>query len=260
MRGVTRGMRWSLGLVLLTGCAVGRPAAPPSKSEVVRQVFPSVVELVYEQDAVAVRFASGVVVGVDDRDASGHPASYVLTSGHAVVGRTIDTARLVVRYHDASDVTHRVPGTVEALDETSDLALVRLAGVRLPAARLDGPSGARLGDDVVVIGAPFGRGLSVSSGIVSQLTTVPPDGDRTPEPLLKIDAAIGYGSSGGGVFQVRTGRLLGVVEGYQTATVSLKLAGEPYSFQVPMPGQTFVVRAAEIRRFMRDHGFGRLVD
>ena len=66
---------------------------------------------------------------------------------------------------------------------------------------------------------------------------------------------MGYGSSGGGVFQVRTGRLLGIVEGYRTATVSLKLAGEPYSFQVPMPGETFVVRAAEIRRFLGERGF-----
>lgn len=55
------------------------------------------------------------------------------------------------------------------------------------------------------------------------------------------------------------GCLLGVVEGDQTATVSLELAGEPYSFQVPMPGQTFVVRAAETRRFLRDRGFGRLL-
>jgi serine protease Do len=58
---------------------------------------------------------------------------------------------------------------------------------------------------------------------------------------------------------VRTGRLLGVIEGYQTATVSLKLAGEPYSFQVPMPGQTFVVRAVEIRQFLHDRGFAGLL-
>jgi S1-C subfamily serine protease len=165
----------------------------------------------------------------------------------------------MIRYHDATDMAHRAPGVVEATDDASDLALVRVDDVRLPAARIGDATGVRLADDVVVIGAPFGRGLSVSSGIVSQLVTRQPDGGPAREPLLKVDAPVGYGSSGGGVFQVRTGRLLGVVEGYRTATVSLKLAGAPYSFQVPMPGETFVVHAAEIRRFLADRGYSRLL-
>jgi S1-C subfamily serine protease len=222
-------------------------------------VLPSVVELIYERDGVAVRYASGVVVGSEGRGTGDGPASWVLTSAHAVVGSSITRAALVIRYHDAADVAHRAPGVVEATDDANDLALVRVDGVRLPAARICAASGARLGDDVVVIGAPFGRGLSVSSGIVSQLETRQPDGRPSLEPLLKVDAPVGYGSSGGGVFQVRTGRLLGVVEGYRTATVSLKLAGEPYSFQVPMPGETFVVRAGEIRRFLGDRGYSRLL-
>jgi S1-C subfamily serine protease len=242
-----------------TGCAVSGLTPPPTRSEVVHQVLPSVVELVFERDRVAVRYASGVVVGSEARGPTGAPASWVLTSAHALVGPSIAGAALLVRHHDAADAVHRAPGAVEAADETNDLGLVRVDGLRLPAARLGRPAGARLGDDVVVIGAPFGRGLSVSSGIVSQLETRHPDGSRSLEPLLKVDAPVGYGSSGGGVFQVRTARLLGVVEGYRTATVSLKLAGEPYSFQVPMPGETFVVRAAEIRRFLADRGFSRLL-
>jgi serine protease Do len=251
--------RLSVSLLLATGCAVGGPTRPATRAEVVQQVLPSVVELVFEQSQVAVRYASGVVVGSEPRGPAGSPASWVLTSAHAVVGRSIAGASLLIRYHDAADAMQKAAGVVEVADETNDLALVRADGLRLPAVQVGGPAGVRLGDDVVVIGAPFGRGLSVSSGIVSQLETRHPDGRRSSESLLKVDAPVGYGSSGGGVFQVRTGRLLGVVEGYRTATVSLKLAGEPYSFQVPMPGETFVVRASEIRRFLSDRGFSRLL-
>jgi S1-C subfamily serine protease len=247
-----------LSVLVLAGCALGRPTLPATKSEVVQRVLPSVVELLYEQDQVAVRYASGVVVGSEPPSAGGRPASWILTSAHAVGGPSVARATLVVRYH-AADMAHRATGAVEATDDANDLALVRVDGVRLPGAHIGDATGVRLADEVVVIGAPFGRGLSVSSGIVSQLETRQPDGRRTREPLLKVDAPVGYGSSGGGVFQVRTGLLLGVVEGYRTATVSLKLAGAPYSFQVPMPGETFVVHAAEIRRFLTDRGYSRLL-
>ncbi len=255
----------ALLLLLLAGCAAHRAAppavsAPIGKPEIVRRVLPSVIELVYEEHGTPVRYASGVVVGAEDRGPDGRgPRSWVLTSAHAVLGPTVEHAALVIRHHDAQDAIHRASGAVVAFHEASDLALVRVDGVQLPAVDLDGGDGARLGDEIVVIGTPFGRGLSVSSGIVSQLAPRQPDGTPSAEPLLKVDAPVGYGSSGGGVFQVRTGRLLGIVEGYRTATVSLKLAGEPYSFQVPMPGETFVVRSGEIRRFLRERGFGRLL-
>jgi serine protease Do len=246
-------------LLLATGCALSRPSLPATKSEVVQRVLPSVVELLYERDEVAVRYASGVVVGSEPPGAGGRPASWILTSAHAVGGPSVARAALVIRYQDAAHVAHRATGVVEATDDVNDLALVRVDGVRLPAAPIGDATGVQLADEVVVIGAPFGRGLSVSSGIVSQLETRQPDGRPTREALLKVDAPVGYGSSGGGVFQVRTGRLVGVVEGYRTATVSLKLAGAPYSFQVPMPGETFVVHAAEIRRFLTGRGYSHLL-
>ena len=74
-------------------------------------------------------------------------------------------------------------------------------------------------------------------------------------PALKTDAAVGYGSSGGGVFDVPGGRLVGLVEGYRTARVML---GADKGFDVPMPGETFVAPAAKIKRFLQDRGLGSL--
>ena len=112
-----------------------------------------------------------------------------------------------------------------------------------------------------VIGAPFGKGLSVAAGIVSQVeydfaeATAAP---RAPK-AMKTDAAIGYGSSGGGVFDVPGGRLVGLVEGYRTARVAFgNKEQEQYAFDVPMPGETFVAPAAKIRRFLAEHGLAQL--
>jgi len=79
---------------------------------------------------------------------------------------------------------------------------------------------------------------------------------RLPKSI-KTDAAIGYGSSGGGVFDVPGGRLVGLVEGYRTARVAFG-KDEGYSFDVPMPGETFIAPAAKIRRFLSDRGLGKL--
>ncbi len=250
----------SLALVIVSSCAVQRTPPPANKSDVVQQVMPSMVQLVYERDDAPIRVASGVVVGSGaEPRRSATAASYIVTSGHVVLGTPAEAARLTVRYHGPDQALHRAPAAVEAIDEGTDLAVVRLDGIRLPAARFDREEHLRLGDDVVVVGSPFGRGLSVSSGIVSQLGAVSAAEGEQSEPLLKVDAPVGYGSSGGGVFQVRRGRLIGIVEGYRTATVSLQLAGNAYSFDVPMPGETFVVPASEIRRFLRDKGLARLL-
>jgi S1-C subfamily serine protease len=260
MRHATRCL--AIAAIVVSGCALQRPGPLTSKSDVVQQVLPSMVQLAYEDSDGRMRYSSGVVVGSGPTWRAGQaPASYIVTSGHAVAvaGKGAESGRLMVRYRGADDRLGQALAAVEAVDEAADLAILRVEGVRLPAARFDRPDRIRVGDEVLVVGAPFGRGLSVSSGIVSQLELAEPDGRATSEALLKIDAPVGYGSSGGGVFQVGRGRLIGIVEGYRTATVSLKLAGNAYSFQVPMPGETFVVPTAEIRRFLRARGLEGLL-
>jgi S1-C subfamily serine protease len=137
-----------------------------------------------------------------------------------------------------------------------DLAVIEVPG-ELPVTPLAPDEELELGDDLVVIGAPFGKGLSVAAGIVSQVEYEHAENAAAPRrPVgMKTDAAIGYGSSGGGVFDVGGARLVGVVEGYRTARVAF---GEQYSFDVPMPGETFVAPAAKIRRFLRDSGLADL--
>src|SRR5207245_9706830 len=130
-------------------------------------------------------------------------------------------------------------------------------GEALPAATIASEDQVDVGDDVVVVGAPYGRALSVSSGIVSQLEV------DEQEPHLqrgmKTDAPIGYGASGGGVFDVPSGRLAGIVEGYRTAKVAFGgLSKDEFSFDVPMPGETFLAPPSKIRAFVLRAGIGKL--
>ena len=77
--------------------------------------------------------------------------------------------------------------------------------------------------------------------------------------MLKTDAPIGYGASGGGIFSLETGKLLAIVEGYRTAKVGFAVAEQDYSFDVPMPGETFAAPTSKVRRFLESKGFGRLL-
>jgi serine protease Do len=231
-------------------------AAPPTRKEMVRRVLPHNVRLLVVEDDKVQRTASGVVVASEASKREGG-VSYVLTNAHAVAEVGPGAAQLRVAVDDRGEVTEYA-AEVLVLGEVPhmDLALVRVSGVRLPAARLAGDTEPELGDDVVVVGAPFGRALSLSGGMVSQL-----EWDRaTKRPtMLKTDAPIGYGASGGGIFSLSTGRLLAIVEGYRTATVDFAVAQQSYSFDVPMPGETFAAPSAKVRTFLSQKGYARLL-
>jgi serine protease Do len=112
------------------------------------------------------------------------------------------------------------------------------------------------GDEVVVAAAPFGRAISLSGGLISHVEWDPKTGIPS---MVKTDASIGYGASGGGVYSLQDGKLVAVVEGYRTAKVGFAVAEQNFSFDVPMPGETFAAPAAKVRAFLHAHGYARLV-
>lgn len=73
-----------------------------------------------------------------------------------------------------------------------------------------------------------------------------------------VDASVSYGASGGGVFDATSGELVGIVEGYRTARVSIPEAPERV-LPVPIPGETTIIPSAEIFRFLRASGLGALI-
>ena len=58
--------------------------------------------------------------------------------------------------------------------------------------------------------------------------------------------------------QVRTGDLVGIVEGYRTAKVAIPEMKERV-FEMPVAGETNVIPAATILRFIREAGLGDFI-
>jgi S1-C subfamily serine protease len=220
----------------------------------VQKVFPSAVRIQIAAGGEVVRTASGIAFARQGE------RTYVLTNAHVVESARGWKQPVEVRVLPSAGQP-AVVGKVVAAGRMPDvdLAVVEVAG-ELPVTALAPDDALQLGDDLVVIGAPFGKGLSVAAGIVSQVEYEHPENAASPTApkAMKTDAAIGYGSSGGGVFDVGGGRLVGLVEGYRTARVAFGKESEQYAFDVPMPGETFVAPAAKIRRFLRDSGLEQL--
>jgi S1-C subfamily serine protease len=247
----------ALAMTALTGLSPRTSAEPRStnpRSTTVQRVFPSSVRIQMVAAGDVVRSASGVAFARDGG------RTYVLTNAHVVDPGKAWKAPVECRVLVGSGKTPLL-GRVVATGRVPDwdVAVVEVDAADLPITPLAGDEELELGDDLVVIGAPFGKGLSVAAGIVSQVEYEHAEsaGARRPR-TLKTDAAIGYGSSGGGVFDVRSGQLVGLVEGYRTARVAFGKAEDNYAFDVPMPGETFVAPAAKIRRFLSERGLGRL--
>ncbi len=245
------------GLVLVASplFAAAPSRGPNPRAITVQKVFPSAVRVHVEAGGEVQRRASGIGFARDGG------RTYVLTNAHVVEpgrGWKSPVEVKVLPSGGAAPLTAKVVACGKVPD--SDIAVLEVQA-ELPITALGADDALELGDDLVVIGAPFGKGLSVAAGIVSPVEYDFAEAAHAPrEPkAMKTDAAIGYGSSGGGVFDVPGGRLVGLVEGYRTARVAFGKEEEQYAFDVPMPGETFVAPAAKIRRFLLEHSLARLV-
>jgi len=100
---------------------------------------------------------------------------------------------------------------VVGLDETADLALLRVTGgaPRGPALRIaDGA--ARVGQDVAALGYPLGQPLGMTRGAVTATSLRVEVEGRDRRDLLRTDAAINPGNSGGPLV-LQDGSVVGVV-------------------------------------------------
>lgn len=254
----------SLGLALVLASAVPALAAAPARktpgrTQVVSEILSQSVRIRVYDGKRARKAASGVVVSSEQT--SRGPETFVVTNEHVVLPEGIADEHVTVLVDPAPGSTEGVreyPARILAQGRVPDmdLALLRIDGVALTPAHLAPEADLALGAPVLISAAPYGKDLSLSSGIVSQVKV---DRKSARATMLKTDAPIGYGASGGGIFSLRTGELLGVVEGYHTAKISFAAAGKRFSFDIPMPGETFASPAPKLRHFLEAKGYGALL-
>jgi hypothetical protein len=242
-------------LGVAAGCATSPPALP-SREKVLNRILPATVQISLEQDGRRFRSGSGVVIG--ERPAGGGAGSecFILTSGHTLAGLADPQQVYVLLDRHRGKGSRRVARVLARRDDrTLDLALLQIQADDCVAADL-GASPA-LGDAIWVVAFPWGREMTLVGGVVSQVNGEPVD-DPESGARLMVDASVSYGASGGGVFDATTGRLIGVVEGYRTARVSFKGDSAARYIDVPVPGETYVVPLADVRRFLVDSGHAEL--
>ncbi|HZH16435.1 MAG TPA: serine protease [Archangium sp.] len=226
-----------------------------TRKEQVKRILPHNVRLSILEEGKARRTASGVVIGSEQTPEG--LVSYVITNAHAVEMGDLKDPRLVAIVDDRANSTeYQALVVATGVVPDMDLALLKVPGLPLRPAQLAADAELELGDDVVVAASPFGRALSLSGGMVSQVEW---DKESKTPRMVKTDAAIGYGASGGGIFSLESGKLLAIVEGYRTAKVGFAVAEQNFSFDVPMPGETFAAPSSKVRLFLQQKGFARLL-
>jgi serine protease Do len=116
------------------------------------------------------------------------PKGYILTNNHVVE----DADEVKVTFDDGKNVNGRVVGT----DPKSDLAVVKVDGVQVKAAKLGDSNNMQVGEWVIAIGNPFGLDHTVTVGVLSAKNR---SGFQSGhyEDFLQTDASINPGNSGG---------------------------------------------------------------
>jgi serine protease Do len=121
----------------------------------------------------------------------------IMTNAHVVEGAD----EVLVTLTDKREFKARIIGS----DRRSDVAVVKIDALGLPAVKVGDVNRLRVGEWVMAIGSPFGLENTVTAGIVSakQRDT----GDYLP--FIQTDVAINPGNSGGPLINMR-GEVIGI--------------------------------------------------
>ena len=174
---------------------------------------------------------SGVVISED---------GYVLTNYHVIDG----AESIYVVSGDASYQTEYIAGDAE-----SDIAVLHVGGVKLPAAKLGDSDALRVGDWALVIGNPLGEQFAntltvgVVSGLDRNISSVNTSQMVDATNLIQTNAAINSGNSGGGMFNI-LGELVGIT--------SMKLSNNGYSGYASIEGIGLAIPINTAKKIVND--------
>ncbi len=175
----------------------------PNIADVVEKVYPSVVAITTE------------VVTLDifltPRNQSGAGSGWIIDSSGIIVtnNHVVEGAKKVtVELYDGR-IFETDPSNIYT-DPLTDLAVVKINASNLPAATVGDSTKLRVGDWVVAIGNPLGRGLRAKEGTVSGLkVSLEVDRGQTLDDLIETSAAINPGNSGGPLVNMK-GEVIGI--------------------------------------------------
>ena len=155
-----------------------------------------------EPMAIVDGLGSGVLISSDGK---------VLTAAHVV--QTADVA--TVEFADGQEITAHVIGS----DVQSDVALLQLKEIPrgVAPATIGDSDKVEVGDEIFVIGAPYGISQTLSVGHLSGRHRLNRNDQTTSVEFLQTDASINTGNSGGPMFDME-GNVIGIVSSIMTHT------------------------------------------
>jgi S1-C subfamily serine protease len=196
---------------------------PSAAARAAEKIRPSVVRVMsFVSDAKGQERQHGVGTGVVIVD-----KGIILTNLHVVQG----ARRIQLLFADGSESGASVSG----VQPENDLAVLQAHTIPddLHAATLRGTADLLPGDQVVVVGFPFGIGPSTSAGVISGLgrSFRSPEGVQEIGNLIQFDAAANPGNSGGPLVTM-DGEVVGIVTGILNPTSHRTFVG--IGFAVPI--------------------------
>jgi Do/DeqQ family serine protease len=157
---------------------------------------------------------SGVIISSD---------GYITTNNHVIKG----AKEIQVTLNNKQTYT----ATIVGVDPTTDLALIKINEVDLPAISYGNSDELNVGEWVLAVGNPFNLNSTVTAGIVSakgrNINILKED--YAIESFIQTDAAVNPGNSGGALVN-QNGELIGI----NTAIASNTGSYTGYSFAVPV--------------------------
>lgn len=182
----------------------------------------------WHKGVVSTSTGSGVIISKD---------GYIVTNSHVVEGST----GIEVTLND----NRKFEAEIIGVDASTDLALLRIEGKKLPWLPFGNSDSLKVGEWVIAVGNPFNLESTVTAGIVSakgRSIDILEGQDRI-ESFIQTDAAVNPGNSGGALVNTN-GELIGI----NTAIITHSGRYEGYSFAVPAN----LVR--KVIRDIRDYG------